>query len=154
MVRFKVDFLPKVRSLIHRQWQCEWDIEIDNKVHLVKPILGKWHSYSQETRRIEVILCRLRIGHTRVMHRFYMCGDDPSQSCHYGEAVTVLHILCVCPSLDKLRRKHFSPFYRNHIPLHPALLLGQESLISYEILDRFLTSLQKQICCIFFRSLK
>lgn len=43
------DFLPKVRAFTPREWQSEWDLEVKNKLHPVKPLLEKWHS-SQNTR--------------------------------------------------------------------------------------------------------
>lgn len=90
---------------------------------MVKLLLGKWHSSSQQTCKIGVLLCRLR---------FLLSDDDPPQWEHCGGSLTVLNILCVCPALGKLRRKYFSHFYRNRIPFHPALVLGEESLISFE----------------------
>lgn len=48
------DFPFKERSLVHTQWQSEQDLEIDNKLHLIKTILGKWQRYPQKTRRIDV----------------------------------------------------------------------------------------------------
>lgn len=100
-------------------------------------MLGKWCSCSEKNGRIEVLLRRLRIEPTCLTHRFLLCGDEPPQCEHRGEAVTGLHTIYVCPSLDKLRCKCFSHFYGNRIPLHPALLQRKESLIVHELSVKF-----------------
>ena len=40
-------------------WQMDWDQEVNNKLHSIKPKLGDWTSAYRKVRRDEVLLCRL-----------------------------------------------------------------------------------------------
>ena len=65
-----------------------------------------WKHYPM-TRKKEVILSRLRIGHTRLTHGFLMCGE-PQPFCEDCLVpLTVQHLLIECPSLLDEREKHF-----------------------------------------------
>ena len=49
--------------------QLKWDTDVKGRhMHGVKPIRGNWPSCSQTSRRREVILARLRLGHTLHTH--------------------------------------------------------------------------------------
>jgi len=52
-------------------WQAEWDGCSANKLHSVKPHLG-YCSVTHLSRRDAAILRRLRIGHTRVTHKYLL----------------------------------------------------------------------------------
>ena len=60
------------------------------------------------TRRDEVILCRLRIGHTRLTHGFLMSRDNPPFCDDCLVQLTVRHIMVECPSFLDERKKYFS----------------------------------------------
>ena len=60
------------------------------------------------TRKREVVLARLRIGHTRLTHGFLMCGE-PQPFCEDCLVpLTVRHLMIECPSLIDERERHFS----------------------------------------------
>ena len=52
---------------LRKNWQFFWDQHVQSKLHAVHPELGLWPHSSQERRRDELILCRLRIGHTYIL---------------------------------------------------------------------------------------
>ena len=58
------DFKPFINRYILSKWQLSWDTATFNKLHEIKPVLGKNTIY-RSFRREEVVLTRLRIGHTR-----------------------------------------------------------------------------------------
>ena len=58
------DFYPAASRLVHSLWQNLWDTRPSNKLRNIKPVLEPWLSSSRSSRRQEVILSRLRIGHT------------------------------------------------------------------------------------------
>lgn len=122
-------FLPKLRYFIQSERQFKWDLEVENKLHMVKPLFGKWHSSSQNIHRLEVPLCRLRIGHTCLTHRFLRCDDDSHGREHCRANLSDLRVFYVCPLQDIFRRKHFSQLFRNCIPFHPAPL----NITSYSV---------------------
>ena len=68
-------------------------------------------------RRESVILTRLRIGHTRLTHGYYMTRGRPPECC--DTELTVDHLLIKCRKLKELRRKH-------ELPNDLKVLLGRD----------------------------
>lgn len=57
---------------LKEKWQSAWNNQTNNKLRLVKPIIEEWKSCSHQERFIEVVLCRLRIGHTHTTHNYLL----------------------------------------------------------------------------------
>ncbi|KAI5716026.1 hypothetical protein M8J77_026283 [Diaphorina citri] len=118
------DFKPIVAKIIHNMWQTSWNnLVIPNKLKRIKPVIENWTSSNRNTRLEEVVLTRLRIGHTRLTHS-YLFTKSPHPTCRCGEPLTVAHIL-ICP-LD-------TPI-RSLLPNPPSLSddkPGVDSLMSY-----------------------
>jgi hypothetical protein len=73
-----------------------------NKLRAVKPSVRAWQSSCCHTRRDEVILTRLRTGHTRLTHGFLLRGDAPVCA-HCDSPLSVVHILIDCPVFQEAR---------------------------------------------------
>ena len=71
------------------------------------PELGLWPHSSQERRRDELILCRLRIGHAYLTHRHLLCGDPPPVCVGCQECLSVEHILIHCVEYIDIRHLYF-----------------------------------------------
>ena len=56
------DLVYYAKLHLRKNWQFFWDQQVQSKLHAVHPELGLWPHSSQERRRDELILCRLRIG--------------------------------------------------------------------------------------------
>jgi len=78
-----------------------------NKLHSVKPHLG-YCSVIHLSRREAVILRRLRIGHTRVTHKYLLSGDSQPLCDKCQCSLTVKHILLECCSLKHVRENYFT----------------------------------------------
>lgn len=136
-----VDLKPVVRRGLRSHWQAEWDKQVDNKLHLVKPQLRK--VIPQKLNRFtEVTLTRLRIGHTYATHKHLLTGTDPPTCIHCGESLTVLHVLIQCPVLHQARLTHFRELYRYRIPLHPALFLSFDAIFDLKRLLHYLAKVK------------
>ena len=59
-------------------------------------------------RRRETALCRLRIGHTRLIHGYLMCQDSQPCCSDCVVPLTVRHVVLECPSLNELQTRCFS----------------------------------------------
>ncbi|KAI5735791.1 hypothetical protein M8J77_022637 [Diaphorina citri] len=90
------DFKPWIAKLIKTQWQRSWDDIPNNKLKRIKPKIEEWPSSQRSTRMEEVVLTRLRIGHTRLTHK-YLFTREPQPVCQCGETLSIQHIL-VCPT--------------------------------------------------------
>ncbi|GFS90512.1 RNA-directed DNA polymerase from mobile element jockey [Nephila pilipes] len=99
------DLRRHILNLIHQTWQESWNLQINNKLHSVKPIIGEWSVFP--VRRADVRLTRLRIGHTRFTHKHLLFGEDAPEcpSCHVPYSIH--HILIDCPVFDHHRRTFF-----------------------------------------------
>ena len=63
------DLIYYAKFSLRKKWQTFLDQQAQNKLHSVHPEFGLWSDSSQERRRDELVLCRLRIGHTYLTHR-------------------------------------------------------------------------------------
>ena len=97
------DYYPVIREVINRQWQIQWTNSRD-KLREVKV------DTTPLSRRDQVCLARLRIGHTRFSHGHMMEGVGvPAPARHYcnHSVITVKHILTECPQLRNERLRFF-----------------------------------------------
>ena len=76
-----------------------------SKLFITKPSLGEWLPPLQTNRREEIILARLRIGHTYVTHSYLLEGEPKCIACN--EPLTVKHILLDCVDHTPARQKYF-----------------------------------------------
>ena len=58
------DFKPLVKRFIRGKWSDFWATQINNKLHSVQPTLGCGSLSNRDRRREQLVLCRLRLGHT------------------------------------------------------------------------------------------
>ncbi|XP_067121864.1 uncharacterized protein [Centruroides vittatus] len=96
-----------VKKRLEERWQNVWNEQVHNKLHEIKPIIENWTHNKQYDRRSGVILTRLRIGHTRLTHQYFLKGDDQPVCQYCICTVSVKHILCNCVAFDQSRRQHF-----------------------------------------------
>ena len=99
------DFYPAVGSFVHTQWQADWHAR-ESKLKELKPQLGPWQSSFRSCRRQEVILCRLRIGHTYATHGHLLRGEEQPRCRSCDLPLTVAHVLVQCPHLEARRSRH------------------------------------------------
>nr|CAH7742070.1 unnamed protein product [Callosobruchus chinensis] len=90
------DVKNHIRNLIYNEWQKEYDT-MDLKLKDTKRNVRPWASMPKMTRRDEVVLTRLRIGHTNLTSKHLLRGEFPPE-CHFCDRpLTVRHILNDCP---------------------------------------------------------
>ncbi len=52
-----------INSFVRSKWQTLWDLAVNNKIHAIQPSLGRWPGSRRNTRREEVVLARIHLGH-------------------------------------------------------------------------------------------
>jgi len=101
-----MDFLPRAKQLMRKEWQEIWNCCDGNKLHAINPTVGVTKQNDSLNRRDAVILLRLQIGHTRATHAHL--GDDEAFCATCCTSLTVNHILMECPQFNHLRQQfHF-----------------------------------------------
>ncbi|GBN70457.1 hypothetical protein AVEN_228020-1 [Araneus ventricosus] len=84
------DVQSAVNQWCHYQWQEKWNMETNNKLYDIKLVLSQW--VMKLNRRCDVMLTRLRIGHTRLTHKYLLFAESPTICRHCGDILTVKHI--------------------------------------------------------------
>jgi ribonuclease HI len=99
------DVKKHANHLMELKWQQYWDTMTTNKLHSVKPTIKHWAPLP--SRKHDVILTRLRIGHTRFTHVHLLLGN-PAPVCEQCKHImTVTHIMIDCPKFKSHRLCHF-----------------------------------------------
>ena len=92
----------------------------------IKDEVGTWPSSVRNNRREEVVLCRMRLGHTRLTHG-HILDREPSTTCdRCGCSLSVKHILVECPLYDIHRTRLVQKCRELATPLNLHSLLGEQ----------------------------
>ena len=104
------DFKPTIKTEVRKQWERDWSSipPTQNKLRAIKETTKDWNPCYPGRRRLEIIMTRLRIGHTRLTHG-YLMERRRTNECEYCTDIpnTVEHILCECPQYNLARLTHF-----------------------------------------------
>jgi kelch-like protein 2/3 len=101
------DFKVRINSCVATKWQQSWDAEVCNKLHGVQPRIGSARAY-RLPRREEVIIHRLRIGHTHLTHSYLLKRESPPMCVACQAPLTVQHVLIDCVDFALSRAKYFN----------------------------------------------
>ena len=84
------DFKPLINSYIKQEVQTKWDVSIHGRdLYLVKPTLGPPKKFHHPTRAEEVVITRLRIGHTKATKSHILSRGPPTPCQHCGQTLTL-----------------------------------------------------------------
>ena len=101
------NFKPSINKYILDQWQTSWNNSIGNTLLEIKPTISEHQSVVGNISKEEVVLARLRLGHTRVTHS-YLLQDEEQTHCDGCDApFTVRHILLECDDFAQVRNNCF-----------------------------------------------
>ena len=102
------DLKPHINSFIANKWQERWSSCQDNKLFKIKPTLGVWPSGFRNSRKEEVVLSRLRIGHTYFTHSYILRQENPPECTACQEIYSVRHVLIDCIDLGLIRPRFYT----------------------------------------------
>ena len=103
------DFKPLINNFIQNVWQQSWSdpANQNNKLFTIKPGLGEWLPGLRTNRREEIILARLRIGHSHFTHSYLLKEEEEPQCIPCNAPLTINHILVDCVDLAPTRQRYF-----------------------------------------------
>ena len=101
------NFKPSINKYILEEWQTSWNNSIGNKLLDIKPTIGEYQSVVRNIRREEVVLARIRLGHTRVTHSYLLQGEEHPQCVGCDAPFTVRHFLLECGDFAQVRNNCF-----------------------------------------------
>ena len=70
------NFKPFINEYISDKWQTIWNGAKFDKLREVEPIVKRPKAIHKLSRREEIVLARLRIGHTRITHSHLLKRED------------------------------------------------------------------------------
>ena len=103
------DLKCSIRTYIMEKWQRRWSSPslLNNKKYKkIRENVYFWPSSFHSNRRYEKVLSRLRIGHSKLTHKFLLERDDPPRCDHCQCILTIEHILVECQRYRSQRREH------------------------------------------------
>ena len=89
--------------------QTKWDVAVHGRdLYLVKPTLGPQKKFQHLTRAEEIVITRLRIGHTKAAKSHILSRGPPTGCHHCGQTLTIDHMLLECALLQECRDEYYT----------------------------------------------
>ncbi|XP_050066012.1 uncharacterized protein LOC126555090 [Aphis gossypii] len=99
-----VDIKRNINKYCIEWWNTKWHNTTENKLREIKHSVELWPKYTDLNRKNEVILNRLRIGHTKFTHGHLMAKTDPPICPTCNTNYSIKHIIVHCPNFNSARR--------------------------------------------------
>ena len=81
---------PLVNSYIQKLVQTKWDVSVHSRdLYLMKSTLGPPKKFQHFIRVEEVVITRLRIGHTKAIKSHILSRGPPTGCHHCGQTLTI-----------------------------------------------------------------
>ena len=100
------NFKSFINRYILNKWQILWNNSVGNKLFEIKPVIGQSQPVVRNVRQEEVVLARLRIGHTRITHSYLLKREEPPYCFGCDTLFTVRHFLLECGDFSHIRNKY------------------------------------------------
>ena len=102
------DFKPLIKYYIDQLWQVRWRQQTRNKLYTIRPQIQKRILHRNLNRREEIVLTRLKIGHTFFTHSYLLKKEAKPQCKACKCDLTVEHILISCEDVSETRTKYYN----------------------------------------------
>jgi hypothetical protein len=101
------DFKPLISSPVKNCWQPCWNSYTNNKLFKIRPVI-KSFVVNRLPCRDDILLHRLRVGHTYLTHSYLLRRETPPEFdfCHVRLAVE--YLLLSCSKYNPVRRKFYN----------------------------------------------
>ena len=101
------DLKPKINNFLYKKWQQCWNRNTNNKLFQVKPFWGEWRPAFRKSRKEQVTITRLRIGHSRLAHSFIPKQEQQPQCSTCHTPCTIKYVLLECKVFNDIRKRYF-----------------------------------------------
>ena len=116
----------------------KWNNINNKKLRNMKSSITLWSTSLHRNRCWEVILARLRLGHTRLTHGYLMENSRPPTCSVCNTTITVEHILISCARYKTKREVVFKDHYTNGSEPTMKSILQESNIFSINAILRFL----------------
>lgn len=124
------DQVSHFRGSLRIHWQTEWERQVLQTgkgcfLRRIKTVLSHWPWAGHQSRLVETVFAKLRVGHANVSEHMYRVGKRDTPHCmHCTRVETIEHFLLICPQYDGHRKVLQNVLQRNKIPFTIINLLG------------------------------
>ena len=102
------DFKISIKHHIKKKWLDIWKEQCNNKLFKIKQDVDVWTSSFHKHRRKEVVLARLRIGHTLLTHGYLMEKGNAPICSNCQQNMSIEHLFNCRGILDKRKKFGFT----------------------------------------------
>lgn len=95
------DLKSFIRLILLHNWKAKWN-NSPSKLQEIKQDVLPWKPLTS-SRRAQVLLTRLRLGHTRLTHEYLITGNDKPICITCNKPLSIKHILSECQSFRHQR---------------------------------------------------
>ena len=118
------EYVPAVRRCARSHFALLWQDFRLTHLKAIKPAIGPWMSSRRDSRREEVVLCRLRLGHTLLTHSYILDRATPPYCDCCRCLLDVKHFLLDCPRYHVKRQPLRRACRDADLPFTLTTLLG------------------------------
>ena len=135
------EYIPMLRTACHNYFNVTW-INDNRPTNLkrIKHETGNWNTSIRHKRREEIVLSRLRLGHTRLTHSYLLNRESRPMCEQCNVHVTVRHFLLECPLYDEPRLRLSALCHQHGLQMEMSSLLGDSHS---EIIDEVFVFLRE-----------
>ena len=132
------EFFPQIRECIARHFTNIWHDYRPTLLKAIKPDIAFWTSSVRSNRKEEILLSRMRLGHTLITHA-HVIDRLPPPTCDSCRCqLNVRHILLDCQRFARQRRAVRAACQASNMPMNIATLLGDCNSVIIDAVFRFL----------------
>ena len=102
------DCKPQIFKYVESMFQEKWNDCDNNKLHEINTKFSSTIQLYSNNRKEDVILTRLKIGHTRLTHKHYILNEEQPVCIACDCPLTVKHILIECADTALTRENYFN----------------------------------------------
>lgn len=99
------DINKYAKKMIREKWNQEWKSATPSKLHSVRDSTYDLQPICDENRREQIIITRLRIGHSKLTHSHKMSKSEPDKCNFCDVPYTIPHLLSECQQSACTRRE-------------------------------------------------
>ena len=103
-----IDLKIEIKNFTQNKWQLRWKNTLHNELQSIKAKIEEWKGGYRKSCWKEIILSRLRIGHTDITHSYLLKQEQPPWCVGCHGTYSVKHLLIDCIDLTP-KRQYFYP---------------------------------------------
>jgi ribonuclease HI len=125
----KEEKMREIVAALYKVWQTEWTngMQVTGKgmkLANVRDKVGCWSWAFNQSRVIETVMAKLRLGHVGLNQHLHRFGMTDSDLCRCGAIETITHFLIECPRYNRDRQQLLNKLRKINVQMSIKNMLG------------------------------